>query len=131
MIPEKEIVEQRQHKRFEVREGAFILLGTDSTKLGRIIDISMGGLAFSYMARARPPNELFELDIFLIDSEFYFDKVPFETISDFKTRENPFSSITMRRCGVQFGALTYSQISQLEYFIQNYTLGEAQANHSA
>jgi hypothetical protein len=33
----------------------------------------MGGLAFSYMARARPPNELFELDIFLIASDLYFD----------------------------------------------------------
>ena len=116
-------VERRQHKRMEVRDGAFVLLGPRSTKLGRIIDIGMGGLSFSHMARERPPSELSELDIFIIDSDFYLECLPFETIADFKTHENPFSSITMRRSGVQFGELGRNQVSQLEHFIQNYTIG--------
>jgi len=32
----------------------------------------------------------------------------------------------MKVCGLQFGDLTPHQISQLEYFIQAYALGEAQ-----
>jgi hypothetical protein len=117
-------IEQRKHKRFQLRDEAFVLLGPDSTKLGRIIDISMHGLAFSHVGRARPPNEFFELDIFLIDTDVYIDKIPFETISDFKTRENPFSSITMRRCGVEFGVLTHGQIVRLERFVTNHTVAE-------
>ncbi|UCD86765.1 MAG: PilZ domain-containing protein [Desulfobacterales bacterium] len=126
MMNAKMTVERREHERFETRDGAFILLGPDSTKLGRLIDISMGGLAFSHVARTRPPDELFELDLFLVEGDFYLDKVPYEIISDFKTYDNHFGSITMRRCGVQFGSLTQSQISELEYFIQNHTTGEVQ-----
>jgi hypothetical protein len=123
MTKGKNLVERRRHKRMEVRDGAFVLLGPDSTKLGRMIDISLGGLAFSHMARERPSNELFELDMFIIDGDFYLERVPFETISDLKTLENPFSSITMRRSGVRFGELTHDQLSLLENFIQNHTMG--------
>ena len=118
------VIERRKHRRMEVRDGAFVLLGPHSTKLGRIIDISMGGLAFSHMAREKPSSGLFELDIFTIDTDFYLERVVFETISDFKTHENPFSSITMRRSGVRFGELGHSQVSQLEDFMQKYTVGE-------
>jgi hypothetical protein len=122
MTQMKNPVEQRRYERFQVRDGAFVLLGPGSTKLGRIIDISTGGLSFSHMARARPSDDLFELDLFLIDTDFYLSEIPFSTVSDFKTHENPFSSITMRRCGVQFGELNASQRAELEYFIQNHTV---------
>jgi hypothetical protein len=74
------------------------------------------------MARDRPSDDLFELDLFLIDTDFYLSEIPFSTVSDFKIHENPFSSITMRRCGVQFGELNASQRAELEYFIQNHTV---------
>jgi hypothetical protein len=125
MINPEELVEHREYERYQVREGAFVLLGPDSTKLGRIVDVSVGGLAFSHMARTSPSSELFELDMFLIDSDFYLNSMPYEVISDFKTYNNPFSSISMRRCGVKFGALSNSQIFQLEHFIQTYTFAEA------
>ena len=124
MIEAQELVEKRKHKRMEVKDGAFVLLGPHSTKLGRIIDIGMGGLSFSHMASERPSIGLFELDIFIIDGDFYLERVLFEATSDFKTYENPFSSITMRRSGVRFGELGHNQVSQLEHFIQNYTIGE-------
>lgn len=127
MIPEeKKLVERRKYKRMEVRDGAFVLLGPHSTKLGRIVDIGMGGLGYSHMGRERPSSELFELDIFIIDSDFYLERLSFETVWDMKTHENPFSSITMRRSGVQFGEIGHEQVSQLEYFIQNHTTGEVQ-----
>ncbi len=113
--------EQRKHKRFRPGIGAFVLLGPDSTKLGRIIDVSLGGLAFSHMASARPPNELSELDMFLIDADFYLEKLPYTIVSDFQTFDNPFGSITMRRCCVQFGELTQHQKSQVAHFVQDYT----------
>ena len=49
-----------------------------------------------------------------------------QTISDFQIANDvPFSSITMKRCGVQFRDLTPHQVSQLEYFIRTYNAGEA------
>jgi hypothetical protein len=124
MMNAKVTVERRKHERFEIWDEAFVLLGPDSTKLGRIIDIGMGGLAFSHVGRARPPSALFELDLFLVDSDYYLEKMPYEIISDIKTQNSRFDSIAMRRCGVRFGDLTHSQIAQLEYFIHSHTSGE-------
>lgn len=123
MIQMNNPIDQRRHRRFRARDGAFVLLGPDSTKLGRIIDVCRGGLAFSHLAKARPSGDLFELDLFLIDTDFYLSEIPFSTVWDFKTHENPFSSITLRRCGVRFGELNPTQRTELDYFIQNHTLG--------
>jgi hypothetical protein len=84
----------------------------------------MGGLAFTYITSEEPPNVSLELSIFLAWNRFHLRRIPFETISDAETNEVPFSSINMKRSGVQFGELTPSQISQLKYFIRNYTTGE-------
>ena len=93
---------------------------------GQIVDVSRGGLAFQYVAgEEEGSNGSFELVILVANNNFHSDKVPFETISDFEiANEVPFSSITMRRRGVQFGKLTDKQISQLDYFIRNHAIGE-------
>ncbi len=124
MIPKKEIVEQRQHKRFQVPKGTFVGLGPHDTKVGQIIDVGMGGLAFRYVGREEPSNG--ELDIFLNERDFYLGRVPFRTVTDFEITSRRDSGATaMRRSGVQFRKMKPNQISQLEYFIQNHTLGEA------
>lgn len=124
----KEVDERRKHKRFQVQNGAFAVFTAFSwphstQKLGQIIDIGMGGLAFSYIASEEPSNGSLELSIFLAENRFHLRNIPFETISDVETNEVPFSSITMKRSGVQFGELTPNQISQLKYFISNHTIG--------
>jgi len=124
----KEVDERRKHKRFRVQNGAFAVLTAFSwphstQKLGQIIDIGMGGLAFSYIASEEPSNGSLELSIFLAENRFHLRNIPFKTISDVETKKVPFSSITMKRSGVQFGELTPNQISQLKYFISNHTIG--------
>ena len=124
----KEVDERRKHKRFLVQNGAFAALTAfswphSSQKLGQITDIGMGGLAFSYAAEQETSNGSCELGIFSADNSFHLRKIPFETISDVETKKVPFSSITMRRSGVQFGELTPNQVSQLKYFIRNHTIG--------
>ena len=125
----KEVDERRKHKRFRVQSGAFTVFTAFSwphstQKLGQIIDISMGGLAFTYITGEESPNVSLELSIFLAGNRFHLRSIPFETISDAETNEVPFSSINMKRSGVQFGELTPNQLSQLKHFIWNYTTGE-------
>jgi hypothetical protein len=126
----KELVDRRKHKRLQAQEGAFVLLSPNSAILGHIVEISMGGLAFLYITCEKPPNGSSELEILLPeqledDHSFYFDQVPFKTISDFAIpNELSLGSTTIRRRGVQFGELTHNQTSALEYFIRNHTIGE-------
>lgn len=120
----KKLKEYRKHKRFQVPRSAFVGFGPYDAKVGQIIDVSMGGLAYRYVGRKEPSDG--ELDIFLSERDFYVGKIPFKTVSDFEmATQAPSCSVTMRRTGVKFKKLTHHQASQLEYFIQNHTLGEA------
>ena len=127
MTKGKEWVERRKPKRFEVPIGAFVAFRPRDTRLGEIIDISMGGLAFRYLATKEPSNGSCKLKIFLTEGDSYLNDVLFETITDFGTYEIPFTSITMRRSGVQFGELSHNQMSRLQHFVHHYTEGDIRA----
>ena len=121
----KKIVERRKHKRFKVQDGTFAVLTPHFYNWGQIIDISKGGLAFRYTGNELPPNVSSNLGISLANIGFYLGRVPFKAISDFEIdNEVAYSFTTTRRCGVEFGELTLNQISQLEYFMGNHSIGE-------
>lgn len=114
-------VERRKYKRFKVPSGAFIVLGPDSTKLGRVTDIGLGGIGFSHVDRKEPLYRLRQFDMFDVDNGFNLTNITFQTIWDFEFRKGLFGFMTTRRTGIQLVELTYSQRSQLEHFILNYT----------
>jgi hypothetical protein len=113
-------VERRKHRRFQAWNGAFVAIGPYSLKLGQIVNMSMGGLAFRYIGSRKPSRMKTESKIF-VDNGFFLDDVPLETVSDCEAKQGPFASLVMRKSGVQFGELTHDQKSRLEYFIHNYT----------
>jgi c-di-GMP-binding flagellar brake protein YcgR len=133
MIPNRERVDRRKHKRYQVPTNSYTSLGSDDPVLGQIIEISMGGIAFRYMGGGKLPDES-HLDIFLTEGDLCLRGVPFKTVSDFKIPNTvlcktvepiPPSFRTMRRSGLQFGELTPDQKVQLERFIKDHTLVEA------
>jgi hypothetical protein len=118
------LAEKRRFRRFQTPQNAFALLRGPDGKLGQIIDISRGGLAFRYVANGGQTNGPFQLDIFLANNGFHLEQVTFRTVSDFEvTKQGPSNSVIMRRCGVQFDELSQDHASRLEYFIENYALG--------
>ncbi len=103
-------VERRQHKRFEAKSGTF---KSESVE-GEIIDISMGGFAFSYRDSEEWTNETFDVGMLLGEKDLCIEDVPLRIISDCAI--NRGLSMT-RRCGVKFGKLNSKQLAQLEYYI--------------
>ena len=117
---------QRMHPRFRVKDGAFAVLRPDFTQLGPILDISRGGLAFSYHLTGKHTNGSFELDIFLIGQGVLVERVPFRIVSDRKVvSKSQHNGLPRRRCGVQFGKLTQSQSQQMEQFMQHLIIPES------
>ncbi len=120
----EELVERRRHTRFQAYEGALAAPRTHHRKLWQIVDISKGGLAFRYIPSDENSKGSSELDILPRHTRFSLEKIPFRIVSDYKiSNEHPSTDLSLRRRGVQFGELTHEQVSQLEYFIQNHTLG--------
>ncbi len=124
MTIQKEVVEQRQHKRFRVRDDAFVMLKPPDTGTGRLIDISMGGLTFEHVSSRASPIEATELDICLTGSTFILYDVQCRSIWELSIYEKSDTPLYRRRYGVQFDELTTAQIRLLEYFIENHTMGE-------
>ncbi len=116
--------EKRRFRRLQAPQNAFALLRGPDGRLGQIIDISKGGLAFRYAGNGGQPKRSFQLDIFLANKGFHVEKLSFRTVSDFEVNnQNPANSVIMRRRGIQFDELNQGHISRLEYFIENYALG--------
>lgn len=141
----KKFIERRKHSRFTVKRGATaamiktssakeeqaedIRLNGDSSatapkriQMGQIINISKGGLAFSYIDGEDEHNKLFDLDILSVQDSFYLKKIPADTVWISQALRKPSSSLLKsKEQGLRFEELTPHQISQLDFFLQNYT----------
>jgi hypothetical protein len=95
--------ERRKHKRFLAKEGAFVELRDYRGKIGEIIEVSKGGLAFQYIDVGDRPKESLRLDIFLKHAGLRLEKLPAETVSDAEITKLIQQGITtMTRHGVTF-----------------------------
>jgi hypothetical protein len=113
----KKPTDLRKYKRLRAQNGAFVDLRISPIKVGEIVDISRGGLAFRYLDVGERPKESFELDMYSTHNDFRTGKVPVKTIWDRETAgELGFFTKTRLR-GVQFGKLTQNQFSELKRFV--------------
>ena len=122
------VSERRKFERFLAQDRAFAVLRPDFTRLGKIKDISEGGLSFEYIAYQEDEQDASEMDIFLSEGGFHLSKMPCRIIYNIRMRleHQTFTTrIQSRRCGLHFGRLTPEQASQLEFFLKNHTTGSA------
>ena len=119
----KKISEHRSHKRFNVHEGALAVIYDRDNIVGPVIDISRNGLSFRYVKKGKKTICSPKLSLFLTAQAFRLQKVPFKIIYDFEEKpQQPVTSMTIHRCGGQFGKLTKEQKFALRLFIKNYTI---------
>ena len=123
MVGRKKTVERRKSKRHKVVEGAYAAISPHSNKLGQIIDINMGGLAFKYIytkgddENKQSPSEE---SIFLSSMGFYVGDLPFKTVSDNEVTDTPsFSAMKVRERHVQFADLSFKQLFDLDHYLKN------------
>ena len=117
-------MERRKFTRFRVQDDAFAALRGNYTKVGRIYDVSLDGMAFRYIAEKIPKETFAKVDIFLTDNGFNLIGVPCSIVYDVK--ESTFSTNTEvfpYRCGIKFGSLNEAQQNSLDYFMSNYATG--------
>jgi hypothetical protein len=122
--------ERRKFTRFLVSENVYAALGPSFSKVGRIKDISIGGLAMEYITDEDSNLKTSYVDVFIRGEEFYLSKLPCKIIYDV-----PLSSagpqalgLTHKRCGVQFYRFTSGLTKRLEDFLKGGTIGVTE-NH--
>jgi hypothetical protein len=119
-------MEKRNYDRFFPQGNAFAALGRQYTRVGRIKDISMEGVAFEYIFVENADWDASQINIFLIGDVFHLYGIPCEVVYDIpqavllKKPESIKLSPT-NRCGVQFGELTKDTMAQLKHFLEYQT----------
>jgi hypothetical protein len=125
------VAEKRKYVRFLALPNAYATLGSSFSKIGKIHDISMGGLTFEYFSGTEDSNQQDStVTIFITVNNFYLENIPCLVTSDHPQRdsnETPFlnNSYRVKRCRVQFQTISEDQRQHLEYFLDNYTRGIA------
>ena len=121
--------ERRKYIRFLAQDKLYAALGTYFYRVGKIKDISIGGLAFEYIENTEGcEQDSSMVTIFHSKDGFYLPELACMFIydhpacvlnvePDFKLRYR------VKRCALQFTAISAHQEEELEYFLNHYTCG--------
>lgn len=120
---------RRKFKRLKVREGAFAVLSPQSasSKIGNIIDISRGGLAFYYVDSKENAETIQadKMNIFVSGEGFQLEEIQFKVVSEIvMPKKIPFYAVVTRRFGVAFDKISSRATSQIENFIRHHAMEE-------
>jgi len=107
---EKKSKERRTYQRFTTKSCTIAV----SSTIGQIVDISMGGVSFSYIDTGKLSKNTSAQAIVFGKDDLCLDEFPLRIISDCSMGKG---ISMMRRCGAVFDELTSKQLSQLEHFI--------------
>jgi len=120
-------IERRKYVRFLAKDNTFAALRNGFKKIGKIDDISINGLGFSFLneiTQVDSADHHTQVDIFISGNGFPLSNVPCRFVHQTPdTKLKKSFIVQMSSCGLQFGELTRSQLEQLELFIENYTTG--------
>ncbi len=123
--------ERRRHVRYRVPNKFYAALGRDYTKVGKILNISLGGVAFEYISGPQQSPKASFVNLFMTDTPFHINGIPCKVVYDVAMRmtgdnHRDLSGLTSRFCGVRFHSATESQKKRVKAFIRVYLQGSAQ-----
>lgn len=137
--------DRRRHQRYRMKNRIFAVVRSDTyaayeiesmskgavalavikskpPRMGEIVEISLGGLAFHFLANDAHLTHDAEMDIIFADEDFHLRRVSFRTIKETAIEgEAPFDVLSMRRLTVAFEGLDPQQQLQLQHMLQHYT----------
>jgi hypothetical protein len=117
------MIEHRRYLRHLPPVNTFAALGKKYAKVGKVKNISLGGLSFEYICGNDTAQNLSQIDLFVVGNVFHLYNVPCRTIYDIQIYvphvQNHFTKIlTTKRCGIEFDNLSYDFFVQLKLFLQ-------------
>ncbi len=118
--------EKRKTARFFPKEGTFAAFGNGLSKVGKVKDISLGGLSFEYLYDDETDSDAKLVDIWMLGAKYALRDVPCKKVYDIRSASDyenqPFVSTIMNRCGLQFETLSTDQSAKLSSFIREQTI---------
>jgi hypothetical protein len=128
------VAEQRKYTRYAAADNAYAALEPGFTKVGKIKDICVRGLAFEYITDEVADIEVSKVDIFMRGEDFFISKIPCKVIYDISleasgANQSP-TGLMHKRCGLAFERLPNTEKFMIEQFIEAHTTGLAHEQSS-
>ena len=113
----KIVDERRRLKRFKVKHESVFVVTSYGPTLGKVIDISEGGLAFTYASEKKWPSDLSEAYMVFGNHDTCLD-MPMRIVSDYVCDTGGKArGPTVRRRSMKFDDMSNEQRHLLECFI--------------
>jgi len=109
----------RQEQRFIVDDYEFIIYDPNTPEEKEIIDLSSGGISFTYVDIGKRLGEIFELEIKIGDA-FHLSKVRAQTVSDTQIGEITHKFKSFRQLNARFVNLDPVQEYDLRCILKRY-----------
>jgi c-di-GMP-binding flagellar brake protein YcgR len=117
--------ERRKHHRFKVKDLAIAVPNKPAPQVGRIVNISKGGMAIQYLDQADWADNADSIDI-LVNGSFFMTNIPVQNVNDFKVEsQDSFNIMSERQCCLKFGPLSPDQEILLNEFIITHGVGSS------
>jgi len=119
-------MDKRKHPRFLVEGEAVVALQNGVNKIGKVKDVSLGGLSFEHIYETDLNWVHSKKHLFLWVNDFTLHKIPCRIVYDFPLpTPSEYKSLavqlTTHRCGVAFEFLTDDQADRLNFLLKTYT----------
>jgi c-di-GMP-binding flagellar brake protein YcgR len=118
------MIEQRRYARFFLEHDTFAAFGQEYNKVGKVIDMSIGGLSLEYIVGENIKQNPTKIDIFSIGDIFHLYNMPCKIIYEITIHEPHVNNsnieiLTTKRCGLKFKNLSENAYCQLKLFVEN------------
>ena len=86
--------ERRRKARLRPKSLTFVAVRPEFARLGKLLDISKGGLCFQYMSEEdqKVDGTLLKVDVFISQNGYYLPRVPCREIYDTKIKKGMVST---------------------------------------
>ena len=90
-------IERRKYIRFLAKKKNFAALRSGFDKVGRVLDLSINGLAFTYILEEDIIAETFQVDIFQSENGLYLSNIPCRVVYDMPNTNKRYDSLIQPR----------------------------------
>ncbi len=120
IIIRNELDSLRNHTKMSIGEIAMVLYKSKSEVMGQVTNMSWGGIAFDGNLSGLPDIDKPELDLLMAEKGIYLHNIPYETLALDPTRKGKNKSQKLRTNAVRFKKLDSGQALQLRELLANH-----------
>jgi hypothetical protein len=123
-MSDKTTANRRREPRYAVKDEVFLVFRPYFDRLGKLKDVSSGGVAFEYpvFAEYSKVNEV-EVDIFASEpAHIMLRNLPCRVVYDTRIDQPTVSGVETRRCGLKFEGLSLQHAEQLKLLLNHCAL---------